>query len=279
MSTATCPICAEGTLSAFRVGRTPMLRCDRCQAVVTPPESRATAKTQYYEGEYTLTHTVRADTEMHRYFRYPEYARLISEVLSTGTDHGTWLDIGCDHGFFLDDVRRYGFTVLGVEPSVSARGYARSIGLPVVASISEIDQPCDVISMWHVLEHIDEPLAFLTDLHGRLKANGLLCVRVPDASGFWSRLLADRWIWFQPHHHVVHYTPTLLRSVVERAGFSVLELRQQRPNDWLTRAAYRLSARVFSRTLGRATPSLRDRLARAYQDLTGQELLLIARKS
>ncbi len=135
-----------------------------------------------------------------------------------------------------------------------------------------------MISLWHVLEHIEEPLKMLATIHDRLEPGGLLCVRVPDAGGLWSRLLRDRWIWFQPHHHVVHYTSNHLATVMRATGFQVMELRHQRPNTRLTRRSYRLSTDVFAHTLQRSRPSLRDRVARYYQDLTGQELYLIARR-
>ena len=255
-----------------------MLQCNACSVVITPPSDRATATSDYYEEQYSLTHTVLANTEMHRYFRYPEYARLIGEALEYTQAPGSWLDVGCDHGFFLDDVRRYGFSAVGVEPSQGARTYARQIGLEVHESLDQVADSFSAASMWHVLEHIEDPLHMLTQIHERLLAGGLLMIRVPNAGGFWSRILRDRWIWFQPHHHVVHYTAGTLQAVVERAGYSVLTVREQRPNSWFTRRAYRLSAAVFTNTLQRARPSVRDRLARAYQDITGQELLLIAKR-
>jgi len=255
-----------------------MLRCDACGVVVTPPELRATEQKDYYETQYTLTHTVRADREMHRYFRYPEYISLIGDALRLKPEGGSWLDVGCDHGFFLDDARRHGFRVQGVEPAVGARNYASSIGLPVSASMDDVAGTFTVISFWHVLEHIADPISVLRDAYERLEPGGLLCIRVPDAGGFWSRLLRDRWIWFQPHHHVIHYTGTHLAHAARHAGFQIIELRHQRPNTRLTKRAYRLSAEVFAHTLQRSRPSLRDRAARLYQDLTGQELYLIARR-
>ena len=259
-----------------------MWRCMACTALITPVEARATANSDYYQTEYTLTHTSRTNTEMHRYFRYPEYATLIGRVLNelepSPEIPRTWLDVGCDHGFFLDDVRRYGFSVVGVEPSTSARAYAQSIGIAVEEGVSDVTGKYAVISLWHVLEHIDQPRQMLHQLYEQCEPGGVLCIRVPDASSFWARMMRDRWIWFQARNHVVHYSPRTLQTVVEDAGFQVAELRAQKPNTWLTRRAYRLSWKVFSHTHGRARPSLRDRVARWYQDVTGCELFVVARK-
>ncbi len=255
-----------------------MLQCSNCGAVVTPPNERAERKADYYEDDYSLTGTVRASTEMHRYFRYPEYIRLIGEVVQHHPPPARWMDVGCDHGFFLDDARRYGYDVVGVEPSRQARNYALNIGLQAYGDVSETTGEFDIVSMWHVLEHISDPAAMLDSLKEKMVKGATLCIRVPDAGGFWSRVLRDKWIWFQSHHHVVHYTSDTLRRIVERSGFEVSMIRSQKPNTDHTRFAYDLATSAFTSGMKMARVSLRDRLARQYQDITGQELFLIARK-
>lgn len=278
MKDESCPLCSSIDLKPHSVGSTPMIKCHNCGVVLTPTANRGQASSDYYEEAYSLTNTVRASTEMHRYFRYPEYVRLISEVSAHKPGPATWLDIGCDHGFFLDDTRRFGYTVIGVEPARAPREYARHIGLDVRHDISEVAEPIDVASLWHVLEHLTDPIGVLTSVHRLMNSNGVLAIRVPDAGCFWSKALRDKWIWFQPHNHVVHYTLDILRDTVERAGFEVIMARSQYPNTYLTKLAYSLSTAVFETSGSLPSPSLRDRFARLYQDTTGKELYLIAKR-
>lgn len=278
MSSSSCPICEVSAMSATTVGRTPMLKCSACGVVVSPPQLRATNEEDYYQQQYTLTRTVRSNKEMHRYFRYPEYATLIGDVLKEQPPPGRWLDVGCDNGFFLDDVRRYGYEVQGVEPSATARSYAAQIGLDVRSDLSEATGSFNIVSLWHVLEHMDLPYQGLVGIREHMTDHGLLCIRVPNAGGLWSRLLKDRWIWFQPHHHVVHYTRHSLELLLKRAGFRPLFIKAQQANTRLTRRAYTLSNDTFFRAQGRPLPSIRDRAARWYQDITGQELYALARR-
>lgn len=255
-----------------------MEKCHNCGVVLTPTAKRGQATADYYEEAYSLTNTVRASTEMHRYFRYPEYIRLLGEVSTYKQAPATWLDIGCDHGFFLDDARRFGYRVLGVEPAKAAREYARHIGLDVTHDISEVTENIDLASMWHVFEHLTDPVGVLRSVHSKMNEQGVLAIRVPDAGSIWSRLLRDKWIWFQPHNHVVHYTLDILKKTVERAGFEVEMIRSQYPNTYLTKLSYQLSTTVFEKAGSLPKVSLRDRLARLYQDTTGKELYLIARR-
>ena len=132
--------------------------------------------------------------------------------------------------------------------------------------------------MWHVLEHLQKPTEVLQQLHAKMNSGGLLVVRVPDAGSLWARVMRDKWIWFQPHHHVVQYTSTTLRKVVEGAGFNVKMLRSQYPNTYHTKLSYALATSAFAAADVLPSPSLRDRLARQYQDITGKELFLIAER-
>lgn len=277
MTAPVCPVCAA-TLHTHRIGRTSMYRCEACTVIVRDPSLAPPQGDAYYEDDYVLTQTVRASTEMHRYFRYPEYQQLIATVLGHAPSAASWLDVGCDHGFFLDDVRRYIDRTAGVELSARARAYAQRIGLEVVHDLTAIGGTYDVISMWHVLEHIEHPTDMLRQLHERLSENGVLAIRVPDIASAWARLLGERWIWFQPHNHAVHYTRKALHTVLEGAGYHIIHSVRQRPNTALTRASYRLSRRVMHRAFG-TTWTLRDVAARAYQDLTGAELFVIARRA
>lgn len=272
----TCPVCTS-TLMDHRIGPVPMLRCPACGVIIRHPSLAPAQGARYYETEYRLTHTVRASTEMHRYFRYPEYQRLIGDVLGVHPDAATWLDVGCDHGFFLDDVRRYGLSVMGVEPAEQARSYAAGIGLEVHRDLQDVQGSFDVISLWHVLEHIEDPRTMLVRLRGLLRERGVLAVRVPDAASFWSRVLKHRWIWFQPENHAVHYSAHALQHLLVTSGFTIVTMRRQRPNDRLTRRSYHLARAVMRGAFGTSRASVRDILARTYQDITGQELYVIAR--
>lgn len=249
-----------------------------CSVVVVEPSTRRINDEAYYSEEYTLTQTSRTSTERHRLFRLPEYYRLLHEIGSLWPAPGAWLDVGCDHGFFLDEVRRAGYTVEGVELASKARAYGQQIGLTIHASMEDVQNTFDVISMWHVLEHITEPRAMIEDLVRRLRPGGILSVRVPDAGSFWSRLLGHRWIWFQPSVHPIQFTQKSIRILLEQAGLDVISVRSQHPNSLLTRKTYHVANAVFARTVRLSRPSLRDHLARMYQDITGVEIMAVARK-
>ncbi|MBK9248896.1 MAG: class I SAM-dependent methyltransferase [Ignavibacteria bacterium] len=214
---------------------------------------------------------------MRRWSRLPEQIKLLSDIISLHQPPATILDIGCDRAPFLDEARRFGYQVVGVEPSESARKDAVKIGIPVVPNLDEITQPIDIAVLWHSLEHTGDPLAMLESIHSLLTSDGIIAIRVPDFGSLWSRLLKHRWIWFQPENHCYHFTVQSLKNVVERAGFDVITIRSQRPSNGLTLKAGTVAMKSFGKYMGEKT-SLKRRLAILYQYLTGIEVYVIARK-
>jgi hypothetical protein len=95
----------------------------------------------------------------------------------------------------------------------------------------------------------------------------------------WRKIFRQRWIWFHPRVHALHYNERSIRTLLQRHGLEIVFIRRQRPNTCLTRTAGRLARRVFTRTMNVPSPSLRDRIARTYQDITGAEIYAIARRT
>jgi 2-polyprenyl-3-methyl-5-hydroxy-6-metoxy-1,4-benzoquinol methylase len=111
---------------------------------------------------------------------------------------GRLLDVGCATGIFLDMARAQGFQVFGVEPTpyLAAEASAR-LGLDVYAgTLERANLPAlsfDVVTLFHVIEHVSSPLNLLTEVHRILKPGGLLCLETPSVDGLWFRIMDSHW--------------------------------------------------------------------------------------
>ncbi len=271
-----CPVCLSNTLVPARLGATPLWRCTHCGVHVTQDVGAEEQTREFYSQHYVLHSSVAAQRERHRMFRMPEYHDMIGRILRYKPNARRWLDVGCDHGFLIDEVRRAGIGVVGVEPQNGARDYARSVGLNVVPSIDEVHGEFDVVTAFHVLEHISDPRAFVQACAQRLSPGGVLAIRVPDYGSIWRRLLGSRWIWFQPSVHRLHFTEGALRLLLQDCGFGVLSSVRRAANTSLTRDSYWLAARTFSTYRSVSMPSFRDLAARTYQNIVGREIMVLA---
>ncbi len=162
---------------------------------------------------------------------------VVSERLAVLGRHGALLDLGCGDGRFLSRVRgRFAPTGLDFNPeAVRAARAARGLQDVHAVALAELDRWApdrrfEVVTAFHVLEHVEDPRAFLAHVARRLLPRGLLAVSVPNPDRW-----ALRWIreaWDYPPHHLTRWTAGALRGLLERQGFEVAEVRTEPLRRW-----------------------------------------------
>jgi 2-polyprenyl-3-methyl-5-hydroxy-6-metoxy-1,4-benzoquinol methylase len=270
-----CVICDSDT-KLLKIGNTEILYCCKCDLNYTANIPSRNELNDFYTENYNLANNESLIGERRRIFRLPEQIRLIAEISKYIHAPANLIDIGCDKGYFLDEARRYGYHTYGVELSKSGRDYATKIGLNVYPALDDINDFFDFAVMWHSLEHFPAPLEFLENLKLKIKPGAYIFIRVPDYGSFWSKILKDKWVWFQPKNHYFHYSKKSLVLILEKAGFETVIIRSQKANDSLNRQAFVLSKNIFSKYLG-IPFSIKISLSRLYQRITGIEIFCIAR--
>jgi SAM-dependent methyltransferase len=144
------------------------------------------------------------------------------EMLQRTMQPGTLLDIGCGPGYLVKAAQTMGWRAAGCDISEGCCEFGREVlGVPLFAgtfqdlpSRSGIDHP-DVITAFHVLEHLHEPLDFVKFADRTLKPGGLLVIEIPNLFSFESLLAGESWHGLALPAHVGFYTPESLRHLVE----------------------------------------------------------------
>ena len=144
-----------------------------------------------------------------------------------GQSPGRILDVGCATGGFLDEAAKGGWNCTGLELSEEAAEVARGeFGLTVFrGDLSSTDVsagPFDVVTMWHVLEHLIDPSAALERARNLLVPGGLLFVELPNWDSAGRLWKGPHWSQIKPPEHINFFTPRSLRSAAGRAGLRVL---------------------------------------------------------
>lgn len=225
-----CPFCnSDKAVSCSK--RADIVVCSSCG--ITYLRTRPTQESMY------LIYQAYANETSH--MRPPETIRevkqaglrrsyFVNEITSFSHDkRGVWLDVGCGWGALLDEVRDQGYTPKGIEITRNCLDFASmQLNIPVSNSQfldSKIDTgSCSVVSMVHVLEHLPYPRRTLEKLYNTLAEGGLFCGIVPNIESLCSEFLKDNWVWLDPVHHYVHYSPSTLTEVLKKAGFTILKL-------------------------------------------------------
>ena len=140
------------------------------------------------------------------------------------------LDIGCGSGTFLKLAREAGFRVQGLEASPEAAKAAAKIlpGRVVVGDERDLVRSgarFDVVSLFHVLEHLLRPVDYLRRIRRLLAEGGGLVVQVPNSHSLQAALLGSRWYGLDCPRHVHNFTAGALLHLLYRSGFRVRRVR------------------------------------------------------
>lgn len=148
---------------------------------------------------------------------------------------GVLLDIGCSSGTFLARLAERGWRGAGIEfdPEAADQVRSRAPGIAVHTGRAEDrlpelgDAAFDLVTMWHVLEHLDDPCLVLSNVLRVLKPGGRLMIEVPNYGSLWSKLLRGDWFPLEHPFHQFHFNSSSLGALLERCGFSDVRVTGQ----------------------------------------------------
>jgi ubiquinone/menaquinone biosynthesis C-methylase UbiE len=162
------------------------------------------------------------------------YARVLRVILlPKGQGQGRRvLDVGCGTGRFLSEMQCCGWEVQGCEPRQEAALKAESaLGKPILRSAFAPGlfkaSSFDLVTMWHVLEHLPRPLQALKEVHRILKPAGWLVAMVPNIASLEFRVFRQAWFPLEMPRHLYHFSPSTLVQMLVKAGLSVYHIAFQ----------------------------------------------------
>jgi SAM-dependent methyltransferase len=132
------------------------------------------------------------------------------------------LDVGAATGEFALRAGQDGWEAVACEVGDTARDAARDKGLTAVATIDEAAGPFGLISMYHVLEHLIDPLDALRDARRVVDENGLLVIEIPQWNSAGRIVRRSSWAQFRPPEHINFFTKGSLSAALQRSGWEVL---------------------------------------------------------
>jgi SAM-dependent methyltransferase len=220
-----CPVCGSSGHEIPEYRSVDLHQCLGC-GLIFHGGAAAEVEEEYANGDYEATHAMYFDEGLVFTHIAEQRIRWLSQRVSSGS----LLELGPGGGFFLDAAQRAGFDPVGVEPSPELAARAVSeFGVQVECGfLDEVElsrDRFDVICMFHVFEHVADPIDLLAQLGGRLNDDGLVVMEVPNIASAMAQRRADRWGAVQPIElHVSHFTPESLSDVVGRAGLEILAI-------------------------------------------------------
>lgn len=230
-----CPICLGQSIREIFQTETSsqfaIVQCESCDLVFATPRPTPAELDEFYSSDY-----FQKDHQMH--YGYSDYRTLgeinarrmwgnlkaHAPVILKGPH--TLLDVGCATGGFLAEAKKDGWDCTGVELSQHAVDIAcDEFGLNVIRDdimSPQLNSGFGLITMWHVLEHLIDPLAALERARELLAPGGFLLIELPNWNSVGRSVRKTRWSELRPPEHINYFTPASLSHAVQKAGFEVL---------------------------------------------------------
>jgi SAM-dependent methyltransferase len=165
--------------------------------------------------------------EMYRRLVLGDHVRFVLRALRDSEEEGIVLDVGCGGGLFLRLLSERGYQTAGLDFSLDAAGMAwKQNGVPAVcASLSKAPfapGSCAAVTMFHVLEHLYDPVSYIESAHKLLRPDGRLIIQVPNASSWQFLLFGKNWNGVDVPRHLINFKQKDLDALLDACGFEIL---------------------------------------------------------
>ncbi|MCA6078515.1 class I SAM-dependent methyltransferase [Fulvivirga sedimenti] len=200
-----------------------LLHCIHCDMLTTYPVPEDISR--YYDSEDYLSHQFTKKNLITALYKFIRDVQVNNKLDLIGSYHsaGSLLDVGCGTGYFLKTAQTNGYHVSGVEINTGARQVAQElIQIPIYASLSDIKESAfDIITLWHVLEHLPKPVTQFQRLHSLLSSKGTLLIAVPNYKSKDAVHYKEYWAGYDVPRHLYHFSQQSIHKLADKTGFII----------------------------------------------------------
>ena len=171
----------------------------------------------YYKSENYISHTDAKKSILDKVYHAVKnitLRRKLKLINSFNTSTKKILDVGAGTGDFLKVCKNNSWNVFGIEPSLDARNIAAKKEIVLLENLSEIENlKFDVITLWHVLEHVENLQEYINTLKSLLTENGTLLIAVPNYKSYDAKHYKEFWAAFDVPRHLWHFSQTSIHKI------------------------------------------------------------------
>ncbi|MFD2246732.1 class I SAM-dependent methyltransferase [Pontibacter ruber] len=224
-----CPICGKEDFKNFLVVTDNsvskesfvIVECENCTFKFTNPRPDSESIGRYYESEDYISHSNTKTGIINRAYhvvRSITTKQKVELINRHSPNKGRILDYGCGTGVFLTACKKDGWQISGVEPTAKAREIAASqTGEAIAATLDQVkDHKFDVITLWHVLEHVHTLNETMEQLISLLQEDGVLIIAVPNADSHDAKQYRELWAAYDVPRHLYHFTQNSMKRFLKK---------------------------------------------------------------
>ncbi len=207
-----------------------LLHNEAYDVLKTHPQPSLESLPSYYESEDYISHTDGKRTLFEKMYHLVKSKAIKNKVNLINQWHpkkGTLLDIGAGTGDFLLEAKKQNWITTGIEPNDKAKQIAIQKGVSFGTNLEELaNESFDVISMWHVLEHVPNLEEHIAILKRLLKPNGTIIIAVPNFKSYDAKYYKEFWAAYDVPRHLWHFSKTAIEKLF---GDQNMQLKKVKP--------------------------------------------------
>ena len=209
-----------------------ILECEDCKLLFTSPCPAPDKIGNYYKSEDYLSHNEEKKGLFARIYNKVKKINIKNKFkIATSSQQSavSILDIGCGVGDFLLYAKEKGCNVTGIEPSEDARKIAEKKLDCKISSPEELqnipDNSFDIITMWHVLEHVADLKTEIHHLQRILKKDGRLVLALPNYKSYDAEYYKDKWAAYDVPRHLSHFSQTSIKNIFKETNLQLIDIK------------------------------------------------------
>lgn len=196
--------------------------------LITSPQPDENNLPAYYESDDYISHTDGKRSLFEKAYHFVKNIALKNKLDLINNLHpekGSLLDIGAGTGDFLTAAKNNGWAIMGIEPSEKAKNIAINKGVSFSEKSQNLENHSfDIITMWHVLEHVPNLDTQIKELKRLLKPNGTIIIAVPNFNSYDAKHYGKFWAALDVPRHLWHFSKTAIKLLFEKEGMKLIKV-------------------------------------------------------
>lgn len=199
-------------------------KCTDCGFYFTNPRPSEETNSFYYQSDEYISHSSSKKGIINKLYNVVRNYTLKQKrnIIEKLTPERNLLDIGCGTGHFLNECKENGWNVTGLEPDSDARNFTRENfnfeTEPIQNLYSKEEKSFNVITMWHVLEHVYHLQKDVKQIVSLLKKDGYLVIAVPNRKSLDANLYKTYWAAYDVPRHLYHFSENDVKNLISQKG-------------------------------------------------------------
>jgi hypothetical protein len=233
-----CPVCGSARQAPFLTCKDytvsqesfNIVSCADCNFKFTNPRPEDAKLGDYYKSEDYISHSNTSKgiiSKLYHLVRNHTISRKL-KLISKYVSRGTILDYGCGTGMFLKHCKDNGWITFGMEPDAGAKKIGSGMGLNLSSDKADLmkrlgNQKPNVITLWHVLEHVTDLNETLYFFNRFLQTDGVLIIAVPNYTSSDAKHYGEFWAAYDVPRHLYHFEVNTVSKLLSRFGFKLID--------------------------------------------------------